>query len=168
MAKYQRIQTEEASQYSGPKITVVSDALGEQTANAGDWLLGCERGKVHVKTSAQFESEGWTPYSATPTDDELAATKASLATQQANNAGLQANLASLQSGKDALQQQVTYLSGKVGDTDSLTQQVADLKVQLETLTTAKAESDAALAEAQGHLKALAAAQQTIQEELGGK
>jgi hypothetical protein len=58
MATYQRkALTVEARVYDGPKLTVVSDEKGIQTANPGDYLIGTERGKVTVMTKADFEKD---------------------------------------------------------------------------------------------------------------
>lgn len=58
MATYQRkALTVEARVYDGPKLTVVSDEKGQQTANAGDYLVGSERGKVTVVSKADFEKD---------------------------------------------------------------------------------------------------------------
>jgi len=35
-------------------MLVVSEQKGQQTAHKGDWLVGGERGKVHVMTDAAF------------------------------------------------------------------------------------------------------------------
>lgn len=55
---YQRkALTVEARVYDGPKLTVVSDEKGSQTANSGDYLVGTERGKVTVVSKADFEKD---------------------------------------------------------------------------------------------------------------
>lgn len=56
--QYQRkALTVEARVYDGPKLVVVSDEKGQQTANAGDYLVGSERGKITVVAKADFEKD---------------------------------------------------------------------------------------------------------------
>lgn len=58
MATYQRkALTVEARVYDGPKLVVISDEKGQQTANAGDYLVGSERGKITVVAKADFEKD---------------------------------------------------------------------------------------------------------------
>jgi hypothetical protein len=57
MEKFQRVQIVEARKYEGPRLTVVHDSLGEQTANPGDYLVGSERGQIKVVSAAKFEAE---------------------------------------------------------------------------------------------------------------
>jgi hypothetical protein len=58
MATFQRkALTVEARVYDGPKLTVVSDEKGQQTATAGDYLVGSERGKITVVSKADFEKD---------------------------------------------------------------------------------------------------------------
>jgi hypothetical protein len=49
--------TIEARVYDGPKLTVISDEKGQQTAKSGDYLVGSERGKVTVVLKADFEKD---------------------------------------------------------------------------------------------------------------
>lgn len=61
MEKFRKVEIVEARRYDGPRLTVVHDELGEQTAVKGDYLLGSERGKIRVMPAAKFEAE-YEPY----------------------------------------------------------------------------------------------------------
>lgn len=78
MAQFRKVDIVDARQYSGPALKVISDALGEQTANSGDYLVGTERGKVTVVPKAEFEAH-YQPYSSTADDDLIAAQKKQIA-----------------------------------------------------------------------------------------
>lgn len=57
MALYVTKPTEvEARQYEGEALPVVSDKYGEQTAVTGDYLVGTEKGSLHVMPQADFEA----------------------------------------------------------------------------------------------------------------
>jgi len=156
--KYQKIDVIDARQHDGLKVLVVSDTLGEQVANTGDWLLGTERGKVTVKSDAQFKAEGWKPYSETPADDQVKADEAALAE-------VKAQLASEQQAKTNLE--VLYadvnahnveLAKQVADTVALQSQVSSLQGQLEAANAQKAADEAQLAELKASLQAFTDAQ----------
>lgn len=161
--KYQKIVTVEAEQYDGPKLTVVSDKLGEQTAEKGDWLLGTERGKVTVVKAATFAAD-FKPYSATPADDQVAAQAEAIATLKAELAQAQADHATLQVSHDQLAAQVADLSAKASTVDALTSQNADLKTTSAAATAQAAADEAKLAELTAHLKAFTDAQATLAAE----
>lgn len=103
--EYEKRAIVEARQYDGPKLNLVHEQLGEQTANAGDWLLGTERGRIEVVSNEKFLRE-WKAYSPTEAEDELAAAKsavtaleAKLAAAEANGTGLEEQLALLEKEK---------------------------------------------------------------------
>lgn len=164
MAQYQRIQVVEARQYDGPNLTVVSDALGEQRAHKGDWLLGSEKGKITVKSAADFVSEGWAPYSATPQDDEIKAQAEALSVLKASVSDLTSKLSAASGSNDTLTAQVASLTSKAVDADALTKHVADLTSQLETAQASAAAKDDELTQLKAHLQAFTDAQAKTEAE----
>jgi hypothetical protein len=164
MAQFQRIDVVEARQYDGPRLTVVSESLGEQTANAGDWLLGSEKGRVTVKSAAAFESEGWKLYSATPQDDEIAVLSKAVESLKADKATLEAFNSAVTGERDTLKAQNADLASKVSDTIALKAQVDDLT---DKLAASKADSDAKASELttlKAHLQAFTDAQAKVEAE----
>ena len=165
MAQYQRIQVVEARKYEGPgRLPVISDAIGEQQAMPGDWLLGSERGKITVKTAADFVSEGWALYSDTPSDDQVKVLSEALAQEKSAKAELEAEKLAWLSNSASDAAQIADLSKQAGDTAALTAQVADLKRQLDDVTAQKTADEAKLAELQAHLQSFIDAQSKLQAE----
>lgn len=129
MAQFIKKEIVEARQYSGPRLKVVNDQLGEQTAENGDYLLGSERGKISVVSKATFEKD-YEPYTPTADDEKTAAQADAIET-------LKGQLADIQKAKDAadalvndLQQKNAALQATQNDAEALKQQVADLQEKL--------------------------------------
>lgn len=150
MATYQKVETVEARQYDGPKITVVSDKLGEQTAVAGDYLVGTERGKVTVVSKATFEAE-YEAYTPTPDAEKLAASEAQAADLQKQLDVANASVVSISTRTAELESQVHILTSQITDQTQLKAEFTSTTEQLQA-------EQAKNAELQGKLDALIAAE----------
>jgi hypothetical protein len=96
MAQWQRkAQVVEAELYDGPKLIVVSDEKGQQTATKGDYLVGSEPRKVTVVTAAKFEAD-FEPYvPPTPEDEQISILTDQVTALTEENAKLQAAVTDL-------------------------------------------------------------------------
>ena len=115
MAKYQKLVIVEARKYEGPKLTVIHDVLGEQTANDGDYLLGNERGKIKVVTAEKFTAD-YVPCEerfADDTEKGLAVITEELAAAKAQTDALAAQLVAEKRHSDELEAQLTNTQGIV-------------------------------------------------------
>jgi hypothetical protein len=133
---YQKIDKVEARQYDGPKITVVNDALGEQTAQSGDWLLGTERGKIRVVSNAAFQAD-YTPYSETPADDQVKVLEATIDQLKAEKDGVGSDYLAAVRRSTTLDEQLTILQNQVND---LAPKAAQVDAMTEKLAAAEAKA----------------------------
>jgi hypothetical protein len=155
MATYQKVQTVEARQYTGPRLTVVSDELGEQVAHDGDYLIGTEARKVTVIAKAAFEAE-FKPFTPTPDSERAAADEAKIADLTKQLADVDAAGFKLGSEVNQLQAEVSALQAQISDQTALKAQFTSVSEQL-------ASEQAKSSELQGKLDALTAAEQAKAE-----
>jgi len=147
MAEYIRKEIVEARQYEGPRITVVSDQFGEQAAVSGDWLVGTERGKVHVVSAADFAA--YTAYTPTAEDEALKAAQAEIDDLKAKNEALTAAEVGLQEQLALVNDHAAHLSAQITDQSAVQAQNVALTEQL-------AAAQAKVADLQGKFDALTA------------
>lgn len=163
MATFQRIETVEARKYEGPRITVVSDKFGEQVAESGDYLIGTERGLVHVIPAAQFEAD-FKPYTPTPEAEQLAASLAEVEDSKKQIAALQGSNADLGTQVASLETHVSDLSSQISNHNAISAQLTAVTEQLSAEKAAREAAEKAQAVAEGHLKAIQDAQAVLKAE----
>lgn len=123
MSAFRKIETVEARQYDGPRLVVIHDKLGEQTAVAGDWLLGTERGKIEVVSREKFATE-FIPFDAEVEEPEVLALKAVVVSLQKQIDESSALNAELQTKYDSMDQSNAHWVAEV----------AKLQAQIDALT----------------------------------
>jgi septal ring factor EnvC (AmiA/AmiB activator) len=121
MEKFQKVVIVEARKYDGPRLTVVHDQLGDQTANAGDYLAGNERGKIEVIAAAKFEAE-YVPCAEAGVDPDKA-----LAVLQSELEAANEQIGQLDLALDAEKQKAAELEGELA---SVTDKVQALEAKL--------------------------------------
>lgn len=123
MSAFRKIETVEARQYDGPRLVVIHDKLGEQTAVTGDWLLGTERGKIEVVSREKFAAE-FIPFDAEVEEPEVLALQAVVTSLQKQIDESSALNAELQTKYDSMDQSNAHWVAEV----------AKLQAQIDALT----------------------------------